>query len=189
MRGSVMVAVRPIQRGPDLRNHFTNDCPRSGLQSGQRRIIMTISVRDGSEYFRGLLLLISKDRRISEAETVLMKRIGKALGFDKDFCDNAIQEIIGNRFVVGEPPVFSTRELAMKFIRDGLMLASADDEMHPFEISWLQSVAEKNRLDAEWCRRERELAVGRRRDFDARLEVDGLTVEHSRHDPPGSTTD
>jgi hypothetical protein len=50
---------------------------------------MTITVKDGSEYFRGLLLLIAKDHRITEEETTLMKRIGKTLGFENDFCDNA----------------------------------------------------------------------------------------------------
>jgi hypothetical protein len=145
--------------------------------------IMTITVKDGSEYFRGLLLLIGKDRRITVAETVLMKRIGKALGFEKNFCDNAIQEILDNKFVVDEPPEFSSRELAMKFIRDGLTLAFADDEMHGFEESWMKSAAEKNGLDTEWFLRQRELVVRRKKDSDARLEVDDLTVEYSRHNP------
>jgi len=39
---------------------------------------MTISVQEGSEYFRGLLILISKDRRVTDEEMVLMRRIGKA---------------------------------------------------------------------------------------------------------------
>lgn len=131
---------------------------------------MTITVKEGSEYFRGLLLLISKDRKITDAETFLMKRIGQALGFEKDFCDNAIHEILDNKFVVDEPPQFSTRELAMKFIKDGLTLAGADEETHGFEESWLRSAAENNGLDAEWFLRERALAVRRKRDLDARLE-------------------
>jgi len=144
---------------------------------------MTITVKEGSEYFRGLLLLISKDRKITGAETVLMKRIGQALGFEKNFCDNAIHEILDNKFVVDEPPEFSTSELAMKFIRDGLTLAGADEETHGFEESWLRSAAEKNGLDAGWFLRERTLAVRRKRDLDARLEVDDLTVEYSRRAP------
>jgi hypothetical protein len=144
---------------------------------------MTITVQEGSEYFRGLLLLISKDRKIADAETVLMKRIGKALGLEKDFCDNAIHEILDNKFVVDEPPGFSTSELAKKFIRDGLTLAGADDETHGLEVAWLKSAAKKNGLDAGWFLRERELAVRRRKDLNARLEVDDLTVEYSRQGP------
>ncbi|GEM_PF-615109 len=148
---------------------------------------MTITVKDGSEYFRGLLLLIAKDHRITEEETTLMKRIGKTLGFEKDFCDNAIGEILDNTFVADEPPEFSTRELAEKFIQDGLTLATADGEMHGFEESWLKSAAAKNGLNAEWFLRERELATHRMKDHTASLKVDDLTVKYSRHTPLGDS--
>ena len=141
-----------------------------------------ITVREGSDYFRGLLLLISKDGRISEPETILMKRIGKSLGFEKNFCNNAIQEILENEHVSIEPPKFSTNELAKKFIKDGLMLADADNEIHAFEEAWLKTTAEKNCIDIEWFLREKENAAGRRRDFDDHLEVDDLTVEYFRRD-------
>ena len=141
-----------------------------------------ITVREGSDYFRGLLLLISKDGRISEPETILMKRIGKSLGFEKNFCNNAIQEILENEHVSIEPPKFSTNELAKKFIKDGLMLADADNEIHAFEEAWLKTTAEKNCIDVEWFLREKENAAGRRRDFDDHLEVDDLTVEYFRRD-------
>lgn len=140
---------------------------------------MKITVREGSEYFRGLLLLISKDRRISEPEMNLMKRIGKALGFEKDFCENAIHEILENKYVPCEPPEFSTSELAKKFIKDGLTLAGSDSEIHPFEEEWLTSTAEKNGLGVEWFVRERDNTANRRRDPDAHLEVEDLSVEYS----------
>jgi hypothetical protein len=140
---------------------------------------MTITVREGSEYFRGLLLLISKDRKISEPEMNLMKRIGKALGFEKDFCENAVLEILENKYVPGQPPEFSTNELAKKFIKDGLTLAGSDNEIHPFEEEWLTSTAEKNGLDVEWFVRERDNTANRRRDLDAHLEVEDLSVECS----------
>ncbi len=135
---------------------------------------MTIDMKDASEYFRGLLLLISKDRKIADTETVLMKRIGKALGFEKDFCENAIREILENRFIVDEPPRFSTGELAMKFIKDGLTLAGADDETHHAEVVWLKAAAAKNGIEEEWFRRAQERAVLRGSDHTARLEVDDL---------------
>ncbi len=147
------------------------------------RYVTTITVREGSEYFRGLLLLISKDRRISEPEIVLMKRIGKALGLERNFCDNAIREILENDFILNEPFEFSTKELAKKFIKDGLMLAGSDNDIHAFEEEWLKSTAEKNDLDVEWFLRERENTARRRIDLDVHLEVDDLTVEYSKRGP------
>lgn len=138
-----------------------------------------ITVREGMEYFRGLLILISKDRKISEPEIILMKRIGKALGLEKDFCDNAIREILNNKHILTDTPKFSTNELAKKFIKDGLTLADSDNEIHALEEAWLKSTAEKNGIDVEWFLREVENSAGRRRDHDAHLEVDGLTVKYS----------
>ena len=141
-----------------------------------------ITVREGSDYFRGLLLLISKDHKISKPEIILMKRIGKALGVEKDFCDDAILKVLENKYILDEPPKFSTNELAKKFIKDGLTLAVSDNEIHTFEEVWLKSTAEKNGIDVEWYLRERECVTRRSRDHDAHLEVDGLTVEYSRSD-------
>jgi hypothetical protein len=133
---------------------------------------------DGSNYFRGLLLLIRKDRNASHPEIELMKRIGKALGFETEFCNNAIDEILENKFIVDEPPQFSTKELARKFITDGLTLAASDKEIHPSEEQWLKSTVEKNGLQVEWFLQERENATKRKGHY-AYLEVDELTVEYS----------
>ena len=139
---------------------------------------MKLSIIDGSNYFKGLLLLIRKDRKIVPAEIILMKRIGKTLGFEAEFCDNAIQEILDNRFIVDAPPEFSTEDLAVKFIKDGLALAHSDGEIHPEEEEWLRSVAEKNGIDPEVFSRERG-AAARGTKFPGRLEVDDMTVVYS----------
>jgi hypothetical protein len=144
---------------------------------------MTITVKDASEYFKGLLLLISKDRKVSDAEADLLKRIGKVLGFEKEFCDSAIQDILDNTFVVDEPALFSTSELAMKFIKDGLTLAAVDGEVHGFETTWLKAVAEKNGLDIQSVLGEKELATRGQAVSNARLEAEDLIVEYTRHNP------
>ena len=138
---------------------------------------MKITVIDGSNYFRGLLLLIRKDRKITQAEIELMKRVGKTLGFEKTFCDKAISEILGNKYIVDAPPVFSTKELAIKFIKDGLCLAFSDNDVHPSEEQWLRSTAEKNGLDLKWFSQEQENATNRK-ELSTRMEVDDLTVEY-----------
>jgi hypothetical protein len=57
---------------------------------------MKIARVDASNYFKGLLLLIRKDGKVTTAEKEPTKCIGKSLGFEKQFCDNAINEILEN---------------------------------------------------------------------------------------------
>jgi hypothetical protein len=139
--------------------------------------MMKITLIDASNYFKGLLLLIRKDGRVTDKEKELTRRIGKSLGFEKEFCDNAIHEILENKFIVDTPPEFSSRELAMKFIKDGLTLASSEDEVRAPEEEWLKSTATKNGLSVEWFSQEWQKA-DRTKGIDAHLEVDHLTVEH-----------
>jgi hypothetical protein len=136
---------------------------------------------DGSSYFRGLLLLIRKDGKISDAEAALMKRVGKSLGFEREFCENAINELLDNPHIVREPPEFSRREVAEKFVLDGITLAVSDGEAHAFEREWLRRTAEKNGLDREWFADRWDRATDGRHDAKD-LEVDALTVEFSASD-------
>jgi uncharacterized tellurite resistance protein B-like protein len=139
---------------------------------------MKITVLDASNYFRGLLLLVRKDREISDSEMQLMKRIGKTLGFEREFFNNAIQDILENKYIVDAPPEFSTKELAIKFIKDGLTIAFSDDEFHSSEKEWLRSTAEKNGLELTWFR-EQSANASNRKQFSSHMEVDDLTVEYS----------
>ena len=137
---------------------------------------MNIPVVDASNYFKGLLLLIRKDRKVAESEVSLMKRIGKALGFEEEFCNQAIAGILENEHVRDQPPKFSTKELAQKFIQDGLIIAQSDNEMHPTELEWLRLVAELNGLDLQWFNRER-LKKGKEVGSHPHLEVEHFTVD------------
>lgn len=142
---------------------------------------MKITPMDASNYFKGLLLLIRKDGKVTDPEKELTRRVGKSLGFEKEFCDNAIQEILENRFIVDAPPQFSSIELAKKFIKDGLTLTSTDDEIPTPEEEWLKSTAKKNGLGLEWFSQERRNAAITK-GGDVRLEVDHLIVEHPSPD-------
>lgn len=93
------------------------------------------------------MLLIRKDRKITDAENLLLMRIGKSLGFDREFCENTIKDILNNKYVEDSPPVFSNKELAEKFIKDGLAVVFSDNNIHPEEENWLIAVAEKNGID------------------------------------------
>lgn len=138
---------------------------------------MEISVLDGSSYFKGLLLLIRKDRRISDPEVLLVKRVGKTLGFEEKFCDTAIKEILENRFIVDTIPEFSSPELAKKFIVDGLTVAMADGEMHTTEALWLRKTAYRHGLDEQWFLRVVADAE-QRNGMAVVLEAEGLTIRH-----------
>lgn len=135
-----------------------------------------INIIDASNYFKGLLLLIRKDRQITRPEIELMKSVGKSLGFEKEFCDTSIRDILENVYIEDIPPAFTTKDLAMKFIKDGLHLAFVDHEtIHPDEEQWLKSTIEKNGLSLEFFSRELENARNRRGQI-SRLEVFDLSV-------------
>jgi tellurite resistance protein len=141
-------------------------------------IQMQITVKDASNYFRGLLLLIRKDRKVTQPEISMMKQIGKTLGFEKDFCDETIHEILDNKHIVDVPPKFSNNDLAIKFIKDGLVLASSDGEVHPQEVKWLESAAEKNGLDFSTFKLIPQTSENRK-PFLVQFEVDELTIAWS----------
>ncbi len=138
---------------------------------------MEISVLDGSAYFKGLLLLIRKDRRVTDPEVQMMKRVGKRLGFEEKFCETAIREILHNRFIDDTIPEFSSPELAKKFIHDGLSIAMADNEVHPTEALWLRKTALHHGLEEQWFLRAVE-AAELRRGMPTSLEADGLSIRH-----------
>ena len=140
---------------------------------------MNISVIDGSNYFKGLLLLVRKDMKVSDSEIQLMRHIGKKLGFEREFCENAIRDVLENKYLVEAVPEFSTKELAIKFIKDGLAMAFSDRQALPSEEEWLQSTAEKHGLDPEWFRQE-YVRASNGRELPLKLEVDDLTVEYSK---------
>jgi hypothetical protein len=139
--------------------------------------VMVISPMAAGEYFRGLLLLSRKDHKITEAETALLKRIGKSFGFEREFCDHTIRDILENEHVLETPPEFSTTELAARFIKDGLTLALSDKEFTAFEAEWLKATVEKNGLAVEWFIQQWKDATNRQ-EANARLEVDELFVKY-----------
>ena len=69
--------------------------------------------------------------------------------------------IIKNKYITPEPPEFSSRELAEKFLKDGLVLASSDSDIHPHELAWLAAVAEKNNVSKHWLLEEKKNMKGK----------------------------
>ncbi len=138
---------------------------------------MKITLLDRSNYYRGLLLLARKDRKITAHESELMMRIGTTLGFDREFCENAIREALENEHINTAPPTFSTPELARKFIKDGLVLATTGAELHPAEEEWLHATARANGIDDAWFESAKR-AMPQHGETPAALEVDYLSIAY-----------
>ena len=139
---------------------------------------MLISIQEAGHYFRGLLLLIRKDNKVTEEEIIHLKRIGKSLGFEQTFCETAINEILENKYIPDKPPLFSKIELAKKFIKDGFIIAFCDNEIHPEEEAWLRSIAEQNGIDENWFQQEKEKCEQSQNNLET--ESDDLVVVYSK---------
>ncbi len=111
---------------------------------------MQLTMLDRSTYFKGLLLLIKKDKIITKGENDLMIKIGQTLGFEKVFIKNAINDLLENEFLTDDIPVFSNRFFAESFILDGLKVAFSDNEFSAEELEHLTAIANQNGIDREW---------------------------------------
>jgi hypothetical protein len=136
-----------------------------------------ITVLDASNYLRGLLVLIRRDGKISEQERAFVMRAGKSLGFEEGFCANAIHEILENTFIDDSHPIFSSTELAMAFIRDGLSIAYADNECDESEEQWLRATTETNGIPLQWFHAALTNAK-RTKEGNYALESESLVIKH-----------
>jgi hypothetical protein len=111
---------------------------------------MTIPLPERGNYYRGLLVLIRRDRVINVQERELMIQLGQALDFDKRFCESAMDDLLKNPHIKGAPMKFSSRETAENFMHNAILLALVDGGLHPKELSWLKAVADANAFKNEW---------------------------------------
>jgi hypothetical protein len=111
---------------------------------------MTISQAERSIYYRGLLILVRRDRIIDVRERELMIRIGRMLDFDERFCEAALNDLLSNAHIKRETVIFSEALIAECFLHDAVRLALVDQELHPREMAWLRSVAQANGLSNKW---------------------------------------
>jgi len=117
---------------------------------------MTNNYLERSNYVKGLLLLIGKDKKITDSERDFLHNIGKTFSFNKEFIENAMNELLENKYLGNEPPVFSQKQYAEVFLRDAIKLACVDNDLANKEFDWLQSIAVSNGLSNEWLKNELE---------------------------------
>jgi len=113
-------------------------------------MVTRLSALDRGKYYRGLLVLVRRDRVVHRRERDLMLRIGRLLDFDLRFCAAALDDLLRNRLITDKPVVFSRREIAECFLSDAAALARCDDDIHPHELAWLRSIAQENGLTRGW---------------------------------------
>ncbi len=134
---------------------------------------MGITQVEKSNYYKGLLILIGKDRIIDSRERELMLEIGKILDFERRFCEAAIDDLLRNTHIADDPVTFTGREIAESFVRDAVGLALVDEELHPHELAWLKAVARANGLTDAWLEEEIRIA---RADWDGSKPAEALQV-------------
>jgi hypothetical protein len=105
---------------------------------------MTLSLREKSNYYKGLLILSRRDRIISEEEKELLLQIGELLGFDRRFCETTINELLGNAHISRKPILISDPGLRESFFRDAIRVAYSDGTAAPVELRWLRNTAHAN---------------------------------------------
>jgi hypothetical protein len=115
-----------------------------------RKFLMKLSLLDRGNYYKGLLVLLRRDRIIDVREKELMLQVGKILDFDKRFCEAAIDDLLSNAHITREPVIFSDERIKECFFRDAVRLALVDECLHPLELSWLRTVAHANSLSDQW---------------------------------------
>ena len=127
------------------------DKSKTNILSSEERVKrQVLTIRDRSNYFVGLLLLIVSDGQVLEPERKKLIEIADLLDFESAYCEKVISNVSENIYIQKEPVKFSTIEIAKAFIVDGICLAAADGDFSPNESDWLKSVALINGIPLSW---------------------------------------
>jgi hypothetical protein len=111
---------------------------------------MVMNSLDRSYYFKGMLLLVRKDDKISLEEKELLLRIGRLLRFNQRFCEQTINDLLKNEHITEIPLQFSNKEWAEVFLKDAILIALSDRELHTKEYNWLKQIAQTNHISEQW---------------------------------------
>jgi hypothetical protein len=111
---------------------------------------MNLSLLNRSNYYRGLLVLLRRDRIIDARERAHMLQMGEVLDFDRRFCEATIDGLLSNAHITRKPVIFSDERIRRCFFRDALRLALVDGYLHPMELSWLRTAAHANNKSKQW---------------------------------------
>jgi uncharacterized tellurite resistance protein B-like protein len=116
----------------------------------QRITLDGLSLRERSEYFRGLLLVMAADGELHDAERELIKHAISPFDFSAEFVEESIESILKNKHVSQVPPRFESQANACLFLRAALDIAFGDGVLDETEEKWLRATADLNGIAAEW---------------------------------------
>jgi hypothetical protein len=122
----------------------------TGTDVAGRNTLMNFSILNKSNYYRGLLVLLRRDRIIDAREKELMLQMGGVLDFDRRFCEATIDDLLSNAHITREPIIFTDERIRKCFFRDAMRLAFVDGCFHPMELRWLRTVARANNQSEQW---------------------------------------
>lgn len=111
---------------------------------------MTLNQIDRSNYFRGLLFLISVDGKELRENKKLLYSLASVLGFNHYFIDQEIKDFLDANELNITPPRFSNHILAEAFLKDGIKIAFVDKALHISELKWLIMFTQINQLSKQW---------------------------------------
>lgn len=109
----------------------------------------TAKIIDGSNLLRGLLVLIIKDKKIAQHEERIFLEEGKKLGFEKEFCLEAIHNGLRNKNIVSEIPVFLNKQFAFEFLNLGMKILHEDSVIDKNKLEFLEKTACRNGIAKE----------------------------------------
>jgi len=107
---------------------------------------MDITLKDRGEFLRGFLVLVKKNKDISEFDKNMILVVGKYFGFAEDFCKEAIKNLMENEYLSEEPPTFSNPYIAEYFLVETYRILK---QLHPLEHNeehWFVATAERNKI-------------------------------------------
>lgn len=105
---------------------------------------------DNGNLLRGLLLLIKTDKNIWDHELRIFVQEGVKLGYDKEFCENSIRNVLRNKHINQSPPVFFYKANAIKFLRVAMSIIKEDFKPNVQKLKFLEEVALVNDLARHW---------------------------------------
>jgi len=105
-----------------------------------------ITYKDRSEFLRGFATIIKKNNCGHPDEKIMFLTIGKYFGFEKEFCEKAVEHLMINKYIPEEPAIFTARPVAEFFINDVAKIMLHTNSMTEASKQWLLKTAEANEV-------------------------------------------
>lgn len=106
-----------------------------------------INYKDRSEFLRGFATIIRKNNCGNADEKTMFSVVGKYFGFEKEFCEEAVEQLLVNKYISEHPAVFSNKPVAEFFVSDVAKIMLHTNSMSEASKEWLRKTAEANKVD------------------------------------------